>query len=120
MISNLIPGLPANNYIWVRNVHPLKDNKPPGGQFVHFGVSRAVNTGSRTQLASSAETVFDSGAFGFKRAGIARWSAALKVPVRKMILDLPIVRMSSPFTRPNDGRKFEQVIGVGLSFSFAN
>jgi hypothetical protein len=118
-VSGPIPKLPISHYLWIRNVHPLRNGNPPEGWFVHFGVDKSIKVPKKTHLDLVGEAVFDSGAFGFKRAGIFRSSANFKVPWKKLVYDLPIYRMSTPFTGPGDSRKFEQVLGVGLSLSFA-
>jgi hypothetical protein len=116
-IGNLIPHDKFGTYLWIRDVRPIKGGKPPGGQFVHFGVVRDYSL-KRITASFGSEAVFDSGAFGFKRAGIIRSSASLKILLTKgLTLEMPAVRMSVPFTNPNDGRKFEQVVGFGFSFT---
>ncbi len=119
MISDLTAKLPVSTYLWVRTVEPIKDGKPLGGWFAHFGVNKGVKLNRKIELALNAEAVRDSGAFGFKKAGIFRSSVTLRVPWKKVVFDLPTFRMSSQFTHPGDGRKFEQVLGVGMTFSIA-
>lgn len=120
MITGLFPKFRVPHFLWIRNINPIRDGQPVGGQFVHFGVNRDFKISKKIRVAVGSEGIYDSGAFGFKRAGLSRSSTALKVGWRNLIFDLPILRMSFPFTKPGDGRKFEQVVGVGMSFSFAH
>ncbi len=116
LVSDLTPKI-TGSYLLLRNVHPIKNGVPKGGKFVHLGISRYFKLTKLLRLELGGEAVLDSGGFGFNRAGIARWSSVLKIPWKGITFDLPLVRMSAPFTGPRDGRKFESVIGFGLSFS---
>lgn len=119
MASGYLP-IKIPNYVWVRRVAPLKDGLPPGGWFVHVGAAKESKLARKARLTIGAEAVFDSGAFGFNPSGLLRGNATLKVPFKNLTFELPTFRWGVPFTRPRDGRKFEQVIGIGLSFSFAH
>jgi hypothetical protein len=119
MALNYLP-FKIPNYLWFRHIMPLKDGVPVGGWFVHLGATKESKLARKARLTMGAEAVFDSGAFGFKRAGLVRGNVALKVPFKNLVFDLPVFRWSTPFTNSRDGRKFEQVLGVGLSFSFAH
>ena len=118
--DNLFPRAPASFYIFLRNLHPVSGGKPLGGQYIHIGANRSINLGKHARVDANIEAVGDSGGLGLNQAGILRIGATLAVPWRKHFeLRVPF-QMTKPITRVDDGRKFEQVLGVGMNFSFAH
>lgn len=105
-------------YLWARSVRPLKGGQPVGGYFIHPGVSHSWSASKRLTLASYAESVRDSGAFGFNQGWVARFSSSLSVRIGKgFSLIAPVITMTKPLTDTRDGRKFERAIGFGFAFA---
>lgn len=121
MLSRPITASKVNvkPYLWIRNVSPIRNGIPHGGTFVHWGVGLSRPLSTRTTGNLGLELVRDPGAFGFNPGKIGRVLTDItwKTKIPGLTLQLPILRVTSPFTHTGDGRGLQVQFGLGLSFA---
>jgi hypothetical protein len=105
-------------YALLREVMPVRGQKPIGGWFGHGGFVFQRSFGSKVSNSIDLATVWDSGALGNNPGLIGRVADTLSWKRGEHLsLQFPLI-IQTPLTHTGDGRRTNFTAGFSLAFSF--
>jgi len=106
-------------YFWINKYVPVLGKAPKSGTFYRFGTNNGTNVG-KFATNSSAEVMYDTGAFGNDRMWLAKVSATISRNFgHHLQLGVP-VNFYTPMTHVTDGRKTQLTVGFGIAYHSAH
>jgi hypothetical protein len=103
-------------HVLVRHFNPVKGSVPGRGTFIQSGFDHTVKFHGH-EVDSTAEVVTDTGAFGFTKRQVLRWTTDFnwKTGLGKLRVQIPAIRFTAPLTR-DPVRVPQLLVGVGASW----